>query len=195
MDAEPEQILLAEAERRDELALTDEVERLAVLGTFDPAAELRRLIEDRDPGIIFETTSRVVVIEEHSGELRYFAGGWRSHESRIHLEQDRIWAEGSELGVFPSDQDAVRFAERFLARQQALQDIETPRLVHHRHAKQRIADSAADKARLAQRGHDLHGLGRCHPAMLRRVELHDSLIALRRRARLTTIAAVAPQIS
>jgi len=73
-----------------------------------------------------------VVIEEHGGELRYYAGGWRSHESRIHLEQDRIWAEGHELGVFASPREAVRFAERFLVRGQALQEIDMPRLVRHR---------------------------------------------------------------
>lgn len=98
---------------------------------FDPKAELQRLIEGRDPGVMFETASRLVVIEEHSGELRYYAGGWRSHESRIHLEQDRIEAEGYEMGVFPTPQDAVLFAERFLARKQALQDIGTPRLFYH----------------------------------------------------------------
>jgi hypothetical protein len=99
---------------------------------FDSEAELQRLVEGRDTGVIFETATRVVVIEEHSGELRYYAGGWRSHESRIHLEQERIWAEGYEIGVFPLPHDAVLFAERFLARKQALQDIETRRLVHHR---------------------------------------------------------------
>lgn len=99
---------------------------------FDSEAELRRAAEGRDPGVIFETATRVVVIKEHSGELRYYAGGWRSHESRIHLEQDRIWAEGYEMGVLPSPREAVRFAERFLAREQALQEIDTPRLVHHR---------------------------------------------------------------
>jgi hypothetical protein len=99
---------------------------------FDAEPELHRSVERRDPGVIFETATRVVVIEEHSGELRYYAGGWRSHESRIHLEQDRIWAEGYEMGVFPSPPDAVLFAERFLVRNQPLQDIETPRLVHHR---------------------------------------------------------------
>lgn len=99
---------------------------------FDGEAELRRSIDGLNPGVIFETPTRMVVIEEHSGELRYYAGGWRSHESRIHLEQDRIWAEGSELGVFSLAQDAILFAEQFLVRQQALQDIETPRLVRHR---------------------------------------------------------------
>ena len=99
---------------------------------FDSEVELQRLVKGRDPGVIFETSTRVVVIEEHSGELRYYAGGWRSHESRIHLEQDRIWAEGYELGVLLSPREAVGFAERFLARAQPLQKIDTPRLVHHR---------------------------------------------------------------
>src|SRR5690242_10545129 len=72
---------------------------------FDWDAELARMVEGRDPGVIFETASRVVVIEQHGGELRYYAGGWASHESRLHLEQDRIAAEGYELGVFPSPRD------------------------------------------------------------------------------------------
>lgn len=99
---------------------------------FDFEAELQRFNDGREYGVIFETGTRVVVIEEHGGELRYYAGGWRSHESRIHLEQDRIWAEGFEMGVLPSPQEAVRFAERFLAKEQALQEIDTPRLVHRR---------------------------------------------------------------
>lgn len=99
---------------------------------FDPEAELRRLTKGRDPGVMFETASRVVVIEEHSAELRYYAGGWCSNQSRIRFEQDRITAEGYEMGVFPCVQGAVLFAEKFLAREMALQDIETPRSVHHR---------------------------------------------------------------
>jgi hypothetical protein len=99
---------------------------------FDSEAELQRLVEGRDSGVIFETATRVLVIEEHNGELRYYAGGWPSHASRIHLEEDRIWADGYEMGVFPSPHDGILFAERFLGRKQALQDIETCRLVHHR---------------------------------------------------------------
>jgi len=99
---------------------------------FDSEAELRRLARGDDPGVIFETVSRVFVIEEHSGELRYYAGGWRSHESRIHLEQDRIEAEGFEMGVFQSPREAMVFAECYLAQGHALQDIEVPRLVRHR---------------------------------------------------------------
>jgi hypothetical protein len=99
---------------------------------LDPQVELLRLTNNGDPGVIFETPTRVVVIEEHSGELRYYAGGWRSHESRICLEQDRIWAEGQELGVFPTPGDGILFAEAFLVRELALQDITTARRINHR---------------------------------------------------------------
>lgn len=95
---------------------------------FDLEAELERLVERRDPGIIFETSTRVFVVEEHSGELRYYAGGWPSHESRIYFE----WAEGCELGLFSWARDAVKFAERFLVQQHALQQIDTHRLIRHR---------------------------------------------------------------
>src|SRR5258708_15145895 len=61
---------------------------------FDPEGELQRLVEGRDPGVIFETPSRVAVVEEHNGELRYYAGGWRSPASRLHFEPDPIGAEG-----------------------------------------------------------------------------------------------------
>ncbi len=99
---------------------------------FDSEAELPRAVEGRDPGVLFDTATRVVVIEEHGGELRYYAGGWRSQKSRIHLEQDRIGAEGYEMGVLPSPREAVRFAERYLAQGDTLQEIDTPRFVHHR---------------------------------------------------------------
>jgi hypothetical protein len=99
---------------------------------FDLAEVLQLSAEGRVPGVIFETATRVVVIEEHGGELRYYAGGWSSPESHIHVEDERIWAEGLEMGVLPSPCEAVRFAERFLARGQPLQEIETPRIVHQR---------------------------------------------------------------
>src|SRR6478736_194471 len=89
--------IVAVASCRDSLGFAD-----LCWPPFDWEAELQRLIEGREPGVIFETATRVVVIEEHAGELRYYAGGWRSHESRIHLEQDRIWAEGYEMGVLPT---------------------------------------------------------------------------------------------
>ena len=79
--------------------------------------------------MIFETNSRVVVIEEHGGELRYYAGGWCSDQNFIYQEQDRIEAEGYEMGVFRTPRDAILFAERYLAGKQALQDIEAAREV------------------------------------------------------------------
>lgn len=119
--------VLAVATCRDSLLFAD-----LCWTPFDLQFELRRAAEGSDPGVIFETPTRVVVIEDHSGELRYYAGGWCSHQDRIHLEQHRISAEGYELGVFPSPREAVLFAERFLSRQQPLQAIETPRRVLRR---------------------------------------------------------------
>src|SRR4051794_23147838 len=52
-----------------------------------------------DPGVIFESPRRVFVFQRIGGELRYYAGGWCPDQSRIHLEQDRILAEGCESGV------------------------------------------------------------------------------------------------
>jgi hypothetical protein len=115
---------------------------------FDVEAERQRLIEGRDPGVIFETASRVVVVEEHSGELRYYAGGWCSDERRIHLEQGRIEAEGQEMGVFRTPRDAMNFSERYLVGKQALQDIEVAREVVYRRETSRGGaerDAAADR--------------------------------------------------
>jgi hypothetical protein len=99
---------------------------------FDHEAELPRIIARQDLGVLFQTPTRLVVVEQHSGELRYYAGGWPSHLNRIHLEEERIATEGSEMGVFASPREAVHFAASYLARELALQDIETPRLVRHR---------------------------------------------------------------
>ncbi|MCE9544833.1 MAG: hypothetical protein K8T25_04850 [Planctomycetia bacterium] len=109
---------------------------------FDSEAELQRAIEKRDPGVIFETASRVVVIEEHNLELRYYAGGWRSHDSRIHLEQDRIHSEGYEMGAFSTVRDAILFAECFLVHNEAVQDIEAAR--HVRHRRETLSSSRTD---------------------------------------------------
>src|SRR5262249_45055963 len=67
-----------------------------------------------NPGVMFESPRRVVVFQEIGGELRYYAGGWCPDQGRIHLEQDRVWAEGSELGIFPTVRDALTFAEQYL---------------------------------------------------------------------------------
>ena len=99
---------------------------------LDSEVERRRLDDGRDAGVIFETARRMVVIEEHGGELRYYAGGWCLDGRRRHSEEDRIWAEGHETGVLPSPHDAVLFAERFLVREEAIQEIDTPRAVRYR---------------------------------------------------------------
>lgn len=93
---------------------------------------LQRLDENRDPGVMFETPRRVVVLEVHAGELRYYAAGWRSDERRIIHEQDRIEAEGSEMGVFPSLDAAIRFAERYLVGMERIQNIDLPRQPRYR---------------------------------------------------------------
>jgi hypothetical protein len=74
---------------------------------LDCDAFLRRLIDGRDPGVIFETASRVVAIEEHSGELRFYAGGWGAE----------VYDQPHELGIFRSAEDAIRYTEAFLVRQ------------------------------------------------------------------------------
>lgn len=80
---------------------------------WPPTPEAMSLMDD--PGVLFESPSRVLVFQWIVGELRYYAGGWCPDQSRIQLEQDRIWAEGSELGVFDSVADALKFAEQYLA--------------------------------------------------------------------------------
>jgi hypothetical protein len=67
-----------------------------------------------DPGVLFHSSRRVIVLQRICGELRYYAGGWCPDQSRMYLEQDRVWAEGAESGVFGSIADALAFAERYL---------------------------------------------------------------------------------
>jgi len=122
---------------------------------LDENEALPRIMETRDPGVIFETPTRVVVVEEWSGELRYYAGGWRSDQHRIHLEWDRIEAEGSEMGVLPSPEAAARFAERYLARDEALQDIDVPRRIRHERRETdtvRLAELRATAAAAMEEG-------------------------------------------
>jgi hypothetical protein len=84
-----------------------------------------------DPGVMFESPRRVVVLQRVSGELRYYAGGWCPDQDRIYLEQDRVWAEGSELGIFASVRDALLFAEQYLAEGQGFGDLTVPRQVRY----------------------------------------------------------------
>jgi hypothetical protein len=116
--------ILAVATGRDSLGFAD-----LWFPPLDLELHLRRLIENRDPGVIFETFSRVVVIEEISGELRYYAGGWCPNPKHRYLEEERIWAEGSELGVFATVRDAVDFAFRYLVEEQDFQTMRASRRV------------------------------------------------------------------
>jgi hypothetical protein len=84
-----------------------------------------------NPGVMFETPRRVVVFQEICGELRYYAGGWCSDQERIYLEQDRMEAEGYELGVFQAIRDAVSFAEHYLVEEQGLEAIHVIRQVYY----------------------------------------------------------------
>lgn len=85
----------------------------------------------RNPGVMFESPRRIVVFQEIVGELRYYAGGWRSHQSQIYAEQDRIAAEGSELGVFETVRDAMTYAEQYLVQEKDFQAIDVPRQVRY----------------------------------------------------------------
>jgi hypothetical protein len=76
-----------------------------------------RLIAHRDPGVMFETVSRVVVVEEWGGELRFYAGGWGSE----------VYDQPHELGMFRSAEDAIRYAEAFLAQRLHPEQIDVRR--------------------------------------------------------------------
>jgi len=80
---------------------------------WPPTPDAMSLMDE--PGVMFESSRRVLVVQRIVGELRYYAGGWCPDQSRIHLQQDRIWAEGCELGVFNSVADALVFGEQYLA--------------------------------------------------------------------------------
>lgn len=84
-----------------------------------------------DPGVMFESPRRVVVFQRVGEELRYYAGGWCLDQAHIHLEQDRMWAEGSESGVFGSVADALAFAERYLVAEQSFAAVRVPREVRY----------------------------------------------------------------
>jgi hypothetical protein len=99
-----------------------------LLGWGERATDLPTLMEK--PGVMFESCHRVVVFQDIDGELRYYAGGWCQDQNRIYLEQDRIWAEGSELGIFETVRDAVAFAEEYLVEERDFQAIQVPRQVH-----------------------------------------------------------------
>ena len=116
--------ILVVADRKESLGFGD-----LFRGGDDLHKHIERLKRNEDPGVQFTTSTRTLVIEFHSGELRYYAGGWPSSEAKLYEEQFRVAAEGYELGNFPTVQDALRFGEKYLAVQEALQNITVPRKV------------------------------------------------------------------
>lgn len=102
-----------------------------------------------DPGVMFESPRRVVVFQRIGQELRYYAGGSCPDQSRIHLEQERVWAEGSEQGVFGSVADALAFARQYLAEERSFAAVDVRRDVRwSRPAETPDADTgvAADRS-------------------------------------------------
>ncbi len=79
----------------------------------DFEAHLERALSHRDPGVLFETPWRMMALEEYGGELRFYAGGAGTH----------VYDQPNELGVFRSVEDAVQYAEAFLARGLHPEDI------------------------------------------------------------------------
>jgi hypothetical protein len=84
-----------------------------------------------DPGVMFESPRRIVVFQRIGGELRYYAGGWCPDKSRIYLEQDRVWAEGIELGVLGSVADALTLAKQYLAEERTFAALSVRRAVRY----------------------------------------------------------------
>jgi hypothetical protein len=107
---------------------------------FSPEERIDRMLTGRDPGVRFESASRVVVFEFEWGELRYWAGGGLSPGGNPNAEWERICAEGEERGMFPGVPEALAFTEAFLVGRQPIQAIRTPRLVHYRRDTERRAE-------------------------------------------------------
>lgn len=93
-------------------------------------AELVAALRD-DPGATFETNRRVVVFQRIGGELRYYAGGWCLSQDQFVAEQDRVSAEGCELGVFASVADALAFAEGYLVAERSFAALAITRSVRY----------------------------------------------------------------
>jgi hypothetical protein len=96
---------------------------------WPPAPHIIDVLDD--PGVMFESPHRVVVFQRVGGDLRYYAGGWCPDQDRICLEQDRIEAEGCEMGTFESVADALAFAEQYLAEERGFASVEVPRALWH----------------------------------------------------------------
>jgi hypothetical protein len=96
---------------------------------WPPAPPEQSLLDD--PGVMFESPTRVVVFQWVGSELRFYAGGWCPNRSRLSAEQDRVWAEGCELGVFGSVAEALAFAEQYLVGGLGFGAVLVPREVGH----------------------------------------------------------------
>jgi hypothetical protein len=104
--------ILAVASCRESLGFAD-----LMWGPFDIETELRRMVDGRDPGVLFESINRVFVVEQHLSELRFYAGGWNMQQ----------YNHQCELGVFQTVSDAVRYAEALLVHGQHPRLIPVPR--------------------------------------------------------------------
>lgn len=97
-----------------------------------------------DPGVMFESSRRVVVLQRIAGELRYYAGGWCLDQTSIYSEQDRAWAEGRESGVLRSVADALIFAEQYLVEERSFVLVQVPRNVRYsRHTHMKVEPQVA----------------------------------------------------
>jgi hypothetical protein len=74
-----------------------------------------------EPGVYFETATRMFVVEEHGGELRFYAGGAGAH----------VYDQPNELGIFPEIESVLPYAVAFLVRGLHPSQITTARSVHH----------------------------------------------------------------
>jgi hypothetical protein len=83
----------------------------------DPATFDRRLRDSSDPGVSFETKTRMFAVEEYDGEFRFYAG-----PADPHGQDDQ-----SELGAFRSAEDVLTYAEAFLIRGLSPAAISVPR--------------------------------------------------------------------
>jgi hypothetical protein len=91
-----------------------------------------------DPGVLFESSGREVMFQWIEDELRYRAGAraLREGSDALYLEQDRIWAEGEEMGVFGAVTDALTFTEQYLVEWCDFAEVDVPRQPYVSHCHQ-----------------------------------------------------------
>ncbi|MDP3212972.1 MAG: hypothetical protein Q8S73_02625 [Deltaproteobacteria bacterium] len=106
---------------------------------WDPIPSTVAILED--PGVMFESSNRVVVFLRTFEELRYYAGPWCPDDA--HLYPDRIEAEGSEAGVVKTVADALAFAEQYLVEERGFDAVSIPRDVRYARAQRMEKPSKA----------------------------------------------------